>query len=80
MKCIVAIASVLSCIAAVCIASPTATAQYHLRAPERGCVEISHSVGVSVFRAYACDGADGELHEYSLVPRPLRSQLFNVAR
>ena len=59
MKCI-AIASLLSCIAAVCIASPTATAQWHYRAPDRGCVEVSHSVGGSAFRTYACDGASGE--------------------
>ena len=37
-----------------------AETQWHLRAPSQGCVEVSHSVGGSVFRSYACDGADGE--------------------
>ena len=35
-------------------------AQWHLRAPVRGCVEVLHIVGGSYFRTYACDGADGE--------------------
>ena len=35
--------------------------QWHLRAPSHGCVEVSHSVGGSVFRAYACDSTKGEL-------------------
>ena len=35
-------------------------AQWHLRAPVRGCVQVLHIVGGSYFRTYACDGADGE--------------------
>ena len=32
----------------------------HLQAPSHGCVEISHSVGGTVFRSYACDDPKGE--------------------
>lgn len=32
--------------------------QWHLQAPSRGCVEVAHSVGGSVYRSYACDGAN----------------------
>ena len=38
-----------------------AETQWHLQAPTRGCVEVSHSVGGTVFRSYACDGANGEI-------------------
>ena len=31
------------------------SAQYHRKAPERGCVEVPHKVGGSFFRVYACD-------------------------
>ena len=35
-------------------------AQWHLRAPVRGCVEVLHIVGGSYFRTYACDSNQGE--------------------
>ena len=39
-------------------------AQWHVKAPVRGCVEVSHQVGGSYYRTYACDGTNGE---FSLV-------------
>ena len=36
-------------------------AQWYLRAPERGCVEVSYILGGNHFRAYACDSKKGEL-------------------
>ena len=35
-------------------------AQWHLRAPARGCVQVVHYVGGSYFRTYACDDNDSE--------------------
>ena len=40
--------------------------QWHLRAPELGCVEISHRVGGSTFRSYACDDPKGEVYMLNL--------------
>jgi hypothetical protein len=40
-----------------------AETQWHLQAPSRGCVEVSHTVGGIVFRSYACDGASGEFYD-----------------
>lgn len=37
-----------------------AEAQWHLQAPSQGCVEVSYTVGGSVFRSYACDATNGE--------------------
>ena len=70
MKGITVVAS-LCCIVALGMANPRppaylmteefeAQAQWHLQAPSQGCVEVSHSVGGTVFRTYACDGANGE--------------------
>lgn len=41
------------------IPSEVARAQWHLRAPALGCVELAHSLGGSTFRVYACDGLNG---------------------
>ena len=41
-----------------------AQTQFHLKAPNRGCVEVSHPVGGTVFRSYACDGANGEFQYF----------------
>ena len=40
-----------------------AEVQCHLRTPSWGCIEVSHSVGGSVFRSYAGDGPSGEFIE-----------------
>ena len=39
-----------------------ADTQWHLQASSQGCtcVEVKHTVGGSVYRSYACDGANGE--------------------
>ena len=42
-----------------------AESQWHLQAPNHGCVEVSHFVGGSTFRSYACDGAKGMFCDYS---------------
>jgi hypothetical protein len=40
-----------------------AETQWHLRAPVKGCVEVSHYVRGSYFRIYACDDDDnGEFY------------------
>ena len=54
-----------------------AESQWHLQAPSHGCVEISHSVGGTVFRSYACDGANGEFCDYKFFRfKLLKSYIF----
>ena len=43
-----------------------AEAQWHLQAPSQGCVEVSYTVGGSVFRSYACDATNGESVLYDI--------------
>ncbi len=60
MKVLVGLA-VFFLLAACCSAQDeNAVAEWHLRAPARGCVEVRHRVGGSVFRVYACDGVVGK--------------------
>ena len=42
-----------------------AESQWHLQAPSHGCVEVSHYVGGSTFRSYACDDPNGEVYAES---------------
>ena len=63
MKTITIASAVLCCLLAVCSAQAgeKAVAQWHVRAPELGCVEVSHSVDGNHFRIYTCDnGTAGE--------------------
>ena len=51
----------LCCLVAVHAVQNEVEAQWHLSAPNRGCVEFRHTIGGSQFRTYACDGESGEL-------------------
>lgn len=54
-------AAILYCLLAVCSAQD-AEAQWHLRAPVRGCVQVIYRIGGSTFLAYACDGVQSEIY------------------
>ena len=59
MKSAVAIVAAILCY--IVAMGTEVQAQWHVEAPVRGCVEVTHNVGDSYYRTYACDGTDGEL-------------------
>ena len=79
---VVTVASMLSCIFAAGMAYPggrmqeyEAETQWHLRAPKRGCIEVSYSFGGNVHRSYACDH-ENKACIFSAVDRCPASALF----
>ena len=81
------VASVLSCMFAAGMAYPggkmqeyelEAETQWHLRAPNDGCVEVSYTFGGNVYRSYACDH-NNKACIFSAVARCPTSALFHNA-